>query len=91
MIIEEEFNASLACAYIAFALFFILAIISIPIWPDWLFKMVFNGGLKVAIPLFGFLLARFVLWYIPYHFGVSIWILPNIFYLKNMVSPVAEF
>ena len=91
MIVEEEFNSTLACFYIGIALFFTLALISIPVWPKWLYNLVvFNVGLKLAFPVGGFLLARLLLWYVPFHLGVSLWILPNIFYLKNVASPIVE-
>ena len=91
MIVEEEVDTKVACFYFLLAIFFILAVISIPIWPDWLFNFVYNGSVKVLLPLSGFLLARFLVWYIPFHLGVSFWILPNLFYMKNVFSPLVEF
>ena len=88
MIVEEEVDSRVACFYFLLAIFFILAVISIPIWPDWLFNFAYNGSVKVMFPLSGFLLARFLVWYIPFHFGVSIWLLPNIFYFKHVLTPI---
>lgn len=88
MIVEEEVNSKVACLYFVLCLAIILAIISMPIWPDWLFNFVYNRALKIAIPASYFLAARFLLWYIPFHLGVSLWVLPNIFYLKDIFTPV---
>ena len=90
MLIEDEVNTKLAAFYFFGALFLIFGLISMPVWPDWMFNKFFTGATYLAAPIFASLLARFALWYVLYHVGVSIWVLPNVFYLKNVVSPVIE-
>jgi hypothetical protein len=90
MLIEDEVNTKLAAFYFFSALLLILSLISMPVWPKWMYKMFFSGASKVAAPVLAILSVRFVLWYVLYHVGVSIWVLPNIFYLKKVVSPVIE-
>ena len=90
MIHEEQVSTKLVALYIAGIMFLLIAVLSIPVWPDWLFNKVFLGASYVAAPIFAILTVRFILWYIPFHFGLSLWVLPNIFYLKNVFSPLVE-
>jgi hypothetical protein len=91
MIVEEEINQKLMAFYFVAILLAVLAVLTTPIWPSWLVNKVFVGAAYLAAPIFAFLALRFVVWYILYHIGISIWILPNLFYLKNVMSPVMEF
>ena len=42
----------------------------------------------MAVPILGIFYSRIILWFIFYHFGVSLWILPNWTYCQQFYSPL---
>ena len=91
MIIEPEVNNALMMFYVILGLVVAFGLMTMPYWPYWATDKAFIGALYIATPIIAFLLVRFSLWFIFYHIGISIWLLPNILCLKNVFSPLIEF